>query len=217
MKIYALKLTLLNHLFYFTESTNGSRTGDFIGDLALTYAFRPWLAPTDEAIPFRAKPEYEEIADWGFYCTLAIPQKTKPTNVYARNTLFHADGMYDKPSFESAAKSPFKSFFHVQGIQATSEFHCFLIAKEEVKLPPTIRVGNGKETLVKVEEIDRDKQSFWLNAFTHKKVFNNLEQVADLMIDKGIHDRQYVLENYILLKGFDQSYLEEVFEPLFSA
>ena len=217
MKIYKLRLSLLNHLFYFTEMTNGSRTGNFIGDLALTYAFRPFLSPAGKFIPFRNKPEYEEIKEWGFYCTMAIPERSQPTNVYTKNTLFNTDGFFDVKSLEETAKSPFKNLVHVQGIEAQSVFHCYLISKEELDIPPTVRVGNGRETLVNVEIVDSsDGDELWLNAYTQKIVFDNLEEVADLMVNEKIHDREYVLENYILLKGFKKKHLNSIFQHTFN-
>ncbi|BDD07547.1 type I-D CRISPR-associated protein Cas5/Csc1 [Aureibacter tunicatorum] len=217
MKIYKLRLTLLNHLFYFTEMTNGSRTGNFIGDLALTYAFRPYLAPANKPIPFRDKPEYEEIKDWGYYCTMAMPERSQPTNVYTKNTLFNTDGFFDTKSLEDTAKSPFKNLVHVQGVEAQSTFLCYLVSKNDLDIPPTIRVGNGRETLVAVEEIETSEQGdLWLNAYTHKIVFDNLEEVADLMAEEQIHDREYVLENYILLKGFKKKHLPTIFNQTFN-
>ena len=75
MNIRAIKLTLLNHLFYYTEvsggGTSASITGAFIGDLALNYAFRRVLTNNESGYVFRKKPAYSEIKDFGFYCIVA--------------------------------------------------------------------------------------------------------------------------------------------------
>src|SRR5690606_752767 len=158
MEVKVLKLTLLNHLFYYTEVSGGSAsasvTGDFIGDLALTYAFDKALRCNDNYYRYLKKPEYQEILDFGFYCSIASPTKRSArTEAYIQNTLFNVDGFIDVKAIEKSGKSPFKNFRQVQGIQTGTSYQTLFFSKSKVDLPPVIRVGRALETLVSVEEI----------------------------------------------------------------
>src|SRR5690606_14700789 len=105
MEVKVLKLTLLNHLFYYTEvsggSTSASVTGDFIGDLALTYAFDKALRSSDTYYRYLKKPEYQEVLDFGLYCSVAKPmRRSTRTEAYIQNTLFNVDGFIDVKAIE---------------------------------------------------------------------------------------------------------------------
>lgn len=222
MQVKAIKLTLLNHLFYYTEvsggSTSASVTGSFIGDLALTYAFNRCLNENQNAYEFRNKPEYSEIKDFGFYCTVAKPIKTNvgKTENYIRNTLFNVDGFIDVDRIVKSGKSPFKNFRQVQGVKLGTEFIALFLSKEQTELPATIRIGTGKETLVKVEEIDPKiaANDYWLNAYTLKVVFDNLDFAIKIMIDEKKAHFTYVLENYNLIKRFSVDNIKEIFKTI---
>lgn len=223
MQIKIIKLTLLNHLFYYTEvsggSTSASVTGSFIGDLALTYAFNRCLNENQTMYNFRLKPEYAEIKDFGFYCTVAKPIETNvdKTENYIRNTLFNVDGFIDVDRINKSGKSPFKNFRQVQGVKLGTEFIALFISKENIKLPSTVRIGTGKETLVKVEEIDSiiSDNDHWLNAFTLKEVFSNLDIAIKVMMDEKKANFTYILENYNIIKHFSLENIKEVFNPIF--
>lgn len=224
MQIKIIKLTLLNHLFYYTEvsggSTSASVTGSFIGDLALNYAFNRCLNENQTMYNFRLKPEYEEIKDFGFYCTVAKPIKTYvgKTENYIRNTLFNVDGFIDVDRINKSGKSPFKNFRQVQGLKLGTEFIALFISKENIELPATIRLGTGKETLVRIKEIDSmiSDNDYWLNAFTLRNVYNNLDIAIKVMMDEKKSNFAYILENYNIIKHFSLENIKEVFKPVFS-
>lgn len=224
MQIKIIKLTLLNHLFYYTEvsggSTSASVTGSFIGDLALTYAFNRCLSENQTIYNSRLKPEYAEIKDFGLYCTVAKPMETYvgKTENYIRNTLFNVDGFIDVDRINKSGKSPFKNFRQVQGVKLGTEFIALFISKENIELPSAIRIGTGKETLVRVEEIDSmiSDNDYWLNAFTLKHVFNNLDIAIKVMMDEKKANFTYILENYNIIKHFSLENIKEVFNPVFS-
>ena len=223
MQVKAVKLTLLNHLFYYTEvsggSTSASVTGSFIGDLALTYAFNRCLNENQTMYEFRSRPDYSEIKDFGFYCTIAKPINTNvsKTENYIRNTLFNVDGFIDVERINKSGKSPFKNFRQVQGVKLGTEFVALFLSREQTELPPTIRIGTGKETLVKVKEIDLKlaTNDFWLNAYTLKVVFNNLESAMKIMLDERKANFTFVLENYNLVKHFSLENIKELFKQVF--
>jgi len=236
MEIKAIKIKLLNHLFYHTEISNGSITGGFLGDLALTYALNKALNSNANIYEYhRLKPAYDEIKDFGYYFSVGKPvrfekQKEnksgkyifsgKPirTGSYTRNTLFNTDGFYDIKSIEKSGKSPFKNLIHTQGIALRNEFSTLLISKEKIEIPPTLRIGNQKETLLQLKEIPFEKtdNDFWLNAYTLKVVFDNLKTAMDISVEEnGTANYQYILENYALLKGFTKNQVSKIFENIF--
>ena len=232
MEIRAIKIKLLNHLFYHTEISNGSITGGFLGDLALTYALNKALNNKANIYGHRLKPDYKEIRNFGYYISVGKPVKlsgkknqkyvlsAKPirTGSYTRNTLFNTDGFYDIKSIEKSGKSPFKNLIHTQGVALRNEFSALLISKENIEIPETLRIGNQKETLLKLSEIPFDKtdNDFWLNAYTLKVVFDNLKTAMDISVEEnGTANYQYILENYALLKGFSVEQVKSIFEPVF--
>lgn len=225
MQVRAIKLTLLNHLFYYTEvsggSTSASVTGSFIGDLALTYAFNRCLNENQTMYDFRTTPEYSDINNFGFYCTVAKPININvgKTENYIRNTLFNVDGFVDVDRINKSGKSPFKNFRQVQGVKLGTEFIALFLSKDNVDLPPTIRIGTGKETLVKIDEIDSvmGGNDYWLNAYTLKIVFNNLDKAVKIMMDEKKLNFTFILENYSLIKQFSVNNVKEIFNPHFKS
>jgi len=226
--IRAIKLTLLNHLFYYTEvsggATSASITGAFIGDLALNYAFKRTLIQSNDAYPFRQKPKYEEIKNFGYYCTVARPIHTERlprTENYIRSTSFNSDGFTalgsNLPQYNAAGKSPFKTFRQTQGIALGSEFIALFLSSKSIQLPETIRVGTTKETLLKVEEIElpKNEKDFWLNAFTLKTVFDNLQLTVEIMAKENKVNFSYILENYALMKNLSVHNIETIFQSNF--
>jgi CRISPR-associated protein Csc1 len=240
MEIRAIKIQLLNHLFYHTEVSNGSITGGFIGDLALNYALRNAVSLNETLYESRLKPEYEEIKDFGFYITVARPVKEfadeknkgkqnliselkpKRTGSYTRNTLFNTDGFTDVQSIEKSGKSPFKNLIRTQGValkngKSDNYFLALLLSEKKFEIPPTLRVGNQRETLLKLEEINFSQidTDFWLNAFTLKIVFNNLEKAMNIAVENENVNYHYIIENYTLLKGFSKEQVSEVFNSIY--
>lgn len=219
MEAQAVRLTLLSHLFYFTEVSGGSTsaavTGDFLGDLALNYAFRNALGQRDYT--YRQKPNYQEIANFGFYCTVARPvERHHKTEAYIQNTLFNVDGYIDVKAIEKSGKSPFKNFRQVQGIRAESTFEALFLSPQPIQLPPVIRMGRALETMVAVETIPAQKgQEFWLNAFSLKTVFDNLDMATNVMVEKGKVNFSFLLENYNLIRQLDKDEVQSIFKPVF--
>lgn len=223
MEAKVLKLTLLNHLFYYTEvsggSTSASVTGDFIGDLALTYAFEKALKSRPAYYRHLKKPQYNEIRDFGFYCTVARPlRRNQRTEAYIQNTLFNTDGFVDVKAIEKSGKSPFKNFRQVQGIRLGSTYLTLFFSEERLTLPPVIRVGRALETLVLVEEVTSNEKmddEYWLNAFTLKTVFGNLDLATDILIEEQKVNFSAVLENYNIIKQISFENAQTIFKPVF--
>lgn len=221
-----LKLTLLNHLFYYTEVSGGSAgatlTGEFLGDLALNYALAGALRTREGAAEFRLQPDYPEIGSFGFYCTVARPLKPAVrTDTYIQNTLF-TDGYPDMDSIRKSGSSPFKNFRQVQGLAIGNEFLAAVFSREPLRLPPVLRMGRQRETLVRVEVLpklpEKEADNFWLNAFSLKTVFGDVEPVAQLMSTEGHNIRlRNVVEPYFLVQNLTLRQVQGVMEKHFPA
>ena len=220
MKAQIIRLTLLNHLFYYTEVSGGGAsatiTGAFLGDLALNYALHRVLRNDAGSYRYVDKPDYSELKQFGFYCSVAKPE-TKPrrTDTYIHNTLFNCDGYIDKDCIQKSGKSPYKNYRQVQGIAIGSTFLALVLSENTLHLPPTIRMGRAKETLIRVDmlnEKNADTNDFWLNAFTLKTVFNNLDAALNLLQQEQKMNFTYVLENYNLLKKISLQNAVQIFE-----
>ena len=92
------------------------------------------------------------------------------------------------------------------------------ISRQEIELPLVVRVGRAKETLLKVEEIHISKiknQEFWLNAFTLKSVFNNIDTAIKVMTAEQKINFSYIIEQYYLIKKMSFSNVKSIFQPVF--
>jgi len=204
------KVTLLSPLFYYTKTESGvASTTPFIGDLTLIYATNFALSQnSDVTYQTKSKPDYEEIKNLGFLWTIARPLKVKRTSIYARYTSPVSDGMVRKDLIELMGKALFKNYFHVQGIEAGSTFQASFIG--ELNLPEkfTLRIGNGRDCLILLEEMNKFEKDIWINYYTLTKIFNKtLELKEGFTIEP-------VLAQYIIVKGLneeDLKKLEEIF------
>ena len=221
MMIQTLELELLNHLFYYSEVSGGNiagtATAPFLGDLALTYALRAARHDAPEQSGFRDRPHYEEMRTWGYYCT--VGQCVLPyarTGSYLQATQFHHDGYYDAESLHQSAGHTFKNIRRVQGIQAGTRFRALLMTARPLEVPPVIRVGTTRQTLVKVGVHNRLPDTCTLNAFTARTVFQNLPPLLEVLQQEEKIHFQYVVEAYYLMQQVPVAAIKPVFEPLFS-
>lgn len=220
MKVIPLKITLLSPLFNYSQVTNGGAiTSEFIGDIALTYALNRVLKEQHFYREVRFKPKYkEDLNRLDYLFTVAKPLKIKRTGVYIRNTLFNWDGGPQMDNILLSAKTTFKNYFKVQGIQLGSEYSTFLICKDDfnLKFPMTIRLGTGRECLATLEkrkiEKDDDKE-IWLNAYVLKEVFGN--DVLKRFVNLKHYFMDYKLENYIILKKLNEEQVSTIFAGQF--
>jgi CRISPR-associated protein Csc1 len=222
--IRVIKLTLLNHLFYYTEVSGGEKvgstlTGEFLGDLALNYAFAGALRTREGASDHRLQPDYPEIGSFGFYCTVARPlARVRRTDTYIQNTLF-TDGYPDVVLTQKSGSSPYKVYRQVQGLAIGNEFLAAIFSRETWSLPPIVRMGRQRETLVRVEVLEKppekEQDNFWLNAFSLKTVFDNLDPVAKLMSEGRSIRLWNVIEPYFLIQNLTLRQVQGVLEKHF--
>ena len=222
--IQVVKLTLLNHLFYYTEVTGGGAsatiTGGFLGDLALTYAFASVFRSREGAYEHRLEPGYPEIRDFGFYCSVGRPlAAVNRTETFIQNTLF-TDGYADTDSIRKSGQTPYKNFRQVQGLAIGNEFLAVFMSKDKMTLPPIIRVGRQRETMVKVEPLSKPlskNDGFWLNAFSLRTVFQNLDPAVQMLSANPEIRLVNVIEPYFLIQNLSLEQVQTVFQGHFSA
>lgn len=221
MTIQTLELELLNHLFYYSEVSGGTIAGTvtspFLGDLALTYALRAARHDDRELPDFRNQPRYEEIRDWGYYCTVGqYVQSYARTGSYLHATQFHHDGYYDQENAGLSRGHTFKNIRRVQGIQAGTRFRSLLLTARPLDIPPVIRLGTTRQTLVRVRVHDQLPDTCTLNAFTARTVFGNLDPLLEVLQQVSRIHFQYVVEAYYLMQQVPVAVLRPLFDPFFA-
>jgi len=105
----------------------------------------------------------------------------------------------------------------VQGIAEGTVFDALFISNEKLELPPTIRVGRAKETLVKIEAIEKHSSEYWLNAFSLKVIYENLDLATTILMRERKANFSYLLENYGIIKHLSAAEVAEIFKPVFDA
>jgi len=200
------KITLLSPLFYYTKTESGvASTTPFIGDLALTYATNFALSQnSDITYQTKSKPDYEEIKNLGFLWTIARPIKVKRTPVYARYTSPISDGMVRKDLIELMGKALFKNYFHVQGIEAGSTFQASFMGELNLSEKFTLRIGNGKDCLILLEEMEKPERDIWINYYTVTEIFNKTFELKEGFTIEP------VLAQYIIVKGLNENDLQKL-------
>ena len=201
------KIRLLSPLFYYTKTESGvASTSLFIGDLALIYATNFALCE-NSGITYQAKskPDYDEIKDLGFLWTVARPIEVKRTPVYARYTSAISDGMIRKDLIDHMGKALFKNYFHVQGIEAGSTFQASFAGNLNLPSKFTLRIGNGRDCLILLEEIENVEKDIWVNYYTIAKILGIKMRLKEGFIIEP------VLAQYIIVKGLKEKDLEEIF------
>lgn len=176
-QFYKLKLKLLTPLFYWSKVSPGAVfTDEFIGDLALYYAFNTMLKVRDVSESFFGKfnPNYEEITQFGFWLSCARPLEIKRTEIYAHKTEFKAEVINHTSKLDDkSAKSPFKGYFKQQGIEPLSTFEVVFFG-EKSQIPPCLRIGTHLHTLVEICETTEicDNDLVDINLYSWQKLFN---------------------------------------------
>ncbi len=172
--LQAYEATLLSPLSYRTRADSGaggaSVTGAFLGDIALSYAIHHSRYGSEDLWDGRGRtePRYKEDYEaMRHRCSVGMPVgpvELMPIEYQA--TSFVSEGYPQVKALKDSAQSSMKNWMQRQSIAPRNKFE-FIVASKGSNLPTefTIRMGNGRETLVKLREI-RKPESCTLNAFT---------------------------------------------------
>lgn len=218
MQILPLKMTAISPIQYFyTAAAGGMRSSNFIGDIALKYAFLRQMGLFKLPEPGKNKPTYRELLDYPFWLTVAIPAKMAygfgENAVYMknmiRNTMQGADynGSNVHPSFKTG-QLMYKNFFFVQPLKPGNVFYSYLVYDEKCfnpySVPELLRVGNNKTGILKIDKCDKDFKAV-VNLYTIQNILgkqlkiNKNEYVAHLILQYflvGYYSREEVIGVY---------------------
>jgi CRISPR-associated protein Csc1 len=186
MNILPLKITSISPIQYFyTAAAGGMRSSNFIGDIALKYAFLRQMGLFSLPEPGKSKPTYKELNDFPFWLTVGIPGsmafKNGKSTVFMknmiRNTMQGADynGSNVHPLFKTGSLM-YKNFFFVQPIMPGNVFYSYLLFDDsyfnKLKLPEVIRIGNNKTGMAKIERSINNFNAV-INRYTLKNIINH--------------------------------------------
>jgi len=218
MKILPLKMTAISPIQYFyIAAAGGMRSSNFIGDIALKYAFLRQMGLFKLPEPGKSKPTYEELMDYPFWLTVGISAKMAygagDNTIYMknmiRNTMQGADynGSNVHPLFKTG-QLMYKNFFFVQPLKPGNTFYSYLLYDERYfnsfKLPEIVRVGNNKSGILKVDKCNTDFRAV-INLYTIQNILgkilkmNKNEYVSHLVLQyflMGYYSRSEILDAY---------------------
>lgn len=186
MKLINVEIRLMSPLQYLSDqSAGGMRTAPFIGDIALTYSMAHSMGMIDYPPSDRFKPHYEEIKDFPFLFTVAVPQSLVKYGEWTaeymkqmtRNTMhgidYNGTNMY--PGYR-VGSNMYKNFYFVQMMKPDMNFtfNAALIIKGEKfsNLPSALRVGNSKTGIISLSYRNFVSESmYYINRYTVENIF----------------------------------------------
>ncbi len=201
MHMQTYRATLLSPLTYRTRPDSGaggaSVTGRFLGDLALDYAIEHVMTGGDHLWDGRTKtkPDYKnDISKFNWRCTVGVPTRAvSMLPIEYQATSFMSEGYVNMRAWKQTGSSSMKNWMQRQSVAPFNDFMFLAISKAE-KLPEkfTVRMGNGRETLVSLVSIGVP-ELVTVNAFT-------ISALLDRNVPKG---QSVQMENskYILIHG----------------
>jgi CRISPR-associated protein Csc1 len=207
MECIPIKMTVISPIqYFFTAAAGGMRTSNFIGDIALKYAFLRQMGLFKFPDLNKTKPTYTELRDFPFWLTTGIPTKmalgsgdeTEFMKNMIRNTMQGADynGSNVDPTFKTGSLM-YKNFFFVQPIKPGNIFYSFLIFDSEYyknfDLPEVIRVGNNRTGMLKISMTNADIRAV-INLYTIQNILGkHIEKKTDYVSHLVL---QYYLVGY---------------------
>ncbi len=184
------------------QMARGTKTADFIGDLALAFALNQTTGEMDDSRRYRDGPDYKgDLEDSKFLASVFKPEDIEYMPVLTRVTTQGADwGLAKHPDeIAQTGKMPsntYSNYYHTQCIAPDSSFLGYILSDGE-GLPETVRVGNQRGCLLKLETIEKETVGdLWVNLFT----LNNVLGLDKISIDEGM-EREDVIHTYQLLKN----------------
>ncbi len=207
MQCIPIKMTVISPIqYFFTAANSGMRTSDFIGDIALKYAFLRQLGLFKFPELNKIKPTYKELNDFPFWLTVGISPKmafgsgneTVFMKNMIRNTMQGADynGSNVDPTFKTGGLM-YKNFFFVQPIKPENVFYSYLVYDqnkyEDFDLPSVVRIGNNRTGMLKIEKTNIDIRAV-INLYTMQNIIGkDIEKKTDYVSNLLL---QYYLMGY---------------------
>ncbi|KJE50062.1 hypothetical protein SE19_03110 [Acidiplasma aeolicum] len=200
-------MTVISPIQYFyIAAAGGMRTSNFIGDIALKYAFLRQMGLFKFPELNKTRPTYRELLEFPFWLTTAISEKmalesgneTVFMKNMIRNTMQGADynGSNVDPTFKTGSLM-YKNFFFVQPIKPGNVFYSYLLYDSEyfknLKIPEVVRVGNNRTGMLKIARTNVDIKAV-INLYTVQNILGkHIEKKSDYVSHLVL---QYYLMGY---------------------
>ncbi|MFW5928717.1 MAG: type I-D CRISPR-associated protein Cas5/Csc1 [Thermoplasmatota archaeon] len=223
MQLIPIKATLLSPLQYHTVAiTRGTKTGGFLGDLAMSYAICQRTGEMDYTRTDNDKPNYKELKESPYLATVFKPATSvKYLDSMVRNTMMSGDtlGVAEGPEIKEKHKkesgqSMYSRLYTVKPLAPDNSFLGYIFKQEDKQIPETIRMGNQSQGLIKLQRVDKDDIGLvWSNLYTLQQVIGK-EKVTlkdEMEVEKQAH--QYRIVKNVPLKTIINWY-SELFEEI---
>lgn len=216
MEITALKMESISPInYYYIAAAGGMRTSSFIGDIALKYAALKQMGKLEYPSPSKFKPTYEELNQFDFWFTVGVNEKTSfgsgQGTTYmknmTRNTMHGIDynGTNKYPNAREGSNM-YKNFYFQQPISPGNIFYSFMISKNKIEIPATLRVGTGKTGILKLSTINPNDMRAVLNRYTIENIMGK-----HLPLDNSSFMESLVLQ-YFLVGMYSANQIRDLYE-----
>lgn len=161
--------------YYYIAAAGGMRSSSFLGDIAIKYGMLRQMGYLNYPNPEQFQPNYKELNQYDFWVTVGVNEKvafgkgasTAFMKNMTRNTMHGIDynGSNKFPNAKEGS-TMYKNFYFQQPIKPENKFYCFLLTREEFKLPDIIRMGTGKTGMVRIKRAKTKNFNAILNYYT---------------------------------------------------
>lgn len=209
------EMTLLSPLYYRSRIESGAAgatiTSPWIGDIAMIYAINNTLGLKQVKFGYNShKPDYSEIMDLGFKLSILEPaSQIKFTKVFDIATSFISEGYPQGKAIADSARAPMRNWLKRQGLEPGNKFiFSLFVDDEKIKFPEnfTVRIGNSKECLGEVREIENNHhREVTMNLYTLSLILGTeklKKSLAKLMELNSSIQIEQVSPQYVLARGF---------------
>ena len=225
IKVKSYEMTLLSPLYYRTRIESGAAgatvTSPWIGDIAMMYAINNTLGLKQLKFGYIThKPNYSEIMDLGFKLSILDPSyQIKFTKVFDISTSFISEGFPQGKAIADSARAPMRNWLKRQGLEPGNKFiFSSFFQEESIEFPKmfTVRIGNTKECLGVVKEIEQNQmRRVTMNLYTlslsygGEKINKSLKELMGK--NQNIRIEQ-VSPQYVLARGLSSKEAEEIMD-----
>lgn len=206
METVLIEATCLSPLQYHTfQAARGTKTGSFLGDLAITYGLCQTLGIFDNKRMKNDSADYSELKDSPYLASVFKPVKDSFAYMpsLTQNTLVGIEtlGTNETPETRTGS-SMYSNFYFTQPISAGSKFRGYIMKDETAEIPETIRVGNQRQCLLKLS-VKNDVEDAWVNLYTLQHVVG--KKKVSLKENMEIYE---ALHQYRIVKNVPKDVME---------
>ncbi len=215
MEIIPLELETISPLnYYYIAAAGGMRSSSFLGDIALKYAILHQLGYLNYSEPQKFQPTYKELNDYDFWLTVGVNEKiafgegghTSFMKSMTRNTMHGID--YNGTNLFPNARvgsTMYKNFYFQQPIRPGNKFYCYLLTKSKIDVPQAIRMGNGKNGIIRIKRVSGGNFKAVLNYYSISNIMDMTLPQVELTF------AEHLILQYYLAGMFTREVLHNVY------